>query len=52
LLSVEGSPDNDLTERLKSIIKPSESPWREFSLVAADEMTIREKNLSKRLGGF
>lgn len=52
ILSAEGSMKNDLTERLKSLIKPSESPWREFSAVAADEMTIREKNISKRLAGL
>ncbi len=50
VLSAEGSLKNDLTERLKSLIKPSESPWIEFSAVAADEMTIREKNIIKRLG--
>jgi len=42
----EGSMNNDLTERLKSLIKPSESPWKEFSAVAADEMSIRERRFS------
>lgn len=50
MLSTEGSMNNDLTERLKALVKSSESPWREFSAVAAEEMTIREKNISKRLG--
>ena len=44
-----GLPNNDLTNRLKLLIKSSESPWREFSSVAADEVTIREENIHKRL---
>ena len=50
MLLEEGLPNNDLTNRLKLLIKSSESPWREFSSVAADEMTIREKNIAEASG--
>lgn len=49
MLLEDGLPGNDLINKLKPLISSSESPWKEFSSVAANEMSIREENICCRL---
>jgi len=49
ILLEDGLPGNDLINKLKPLISSSESPWKEFSSVAANEMSIREENICCRM---